>query len=141
MPWTQPIVAFLAGYGLMSIVLGLLLWLRRRTARSLTMSAVLLAGEDEQRIEYVLRILHGLWEEGEIAEIVVHVTGKDATRAIATRLAQNLSSIRILPEGSTPAAAFRAIRGQMGWLLDLSRIPVRGGGRAILTCCPPKRSI
>ncbi|MGE5549552.1 MAG: hypothetical protein ACM3ZC_03365 [Bacteroidota bacterium] len=125
MPWLQMLVAFLAGYGLMTLILGLYTWIGRLSARAIPVSAVVSAGNDGQRIEGILRALHRAWDGGRLAEVLVRVEGQDETRAIVARLSDTLPGIRPLPDGYGLEEALAAANGQAVWLLDLARIPPR----------------
>ena len=102
MPWTFGVVAFLAGYGLMSLLLWLLASLGWLSGSPCTASAVVLAGNDEHRIEGILRSLHRYWEEGRLVEILVVIDGQDATRELVARLMGMMSGVVLLPVGSRP---------------------------------------
>lgn len=125
MPWTQLVVAFFAGYGLMCLILWALAVLWRLSHRVWSVSALLLAGNDEARVEGILRALHCMVQEGRLAEIAVAVDGEDETRAIVQRLAADLDGVRLLPAGFDPAAASRTMTGDTVWLIDLRKIPPR----------------
>ncbi len=133
MPWTQAVVAFLAGYGLMSLVLWLLTGLGWLGGRPCTTSAVVLARNDEHRIEGILRSLHRYWTEGRLVEILVAVRAHDATRELAARLAGMLPGISLLPEGAGLDEAIRTGTGETFWLIDLARAP----GRTAIGKPPP----
>ncbi|MGE5528669.1 MAG: hypothetical protein ACM3X6_05955 [Patescibacteria group bacterium] len=138
MPWPHLLVAFLAGYGLMSLLLYLAGWVRRRISRPLTASALLLANDDEERIEGVLRGLQAIWDQGGVAEVLVRVEGGGGTRAIAARLAGVLPGVRLLPEGLELAQALAAVKSCTAWVVDLARLP-RDFQAARLTVPAPGR--
>lgn len=121
MPWPQLLVAFLAGYGLMSLTVWFVLRMGG-VRRDLTISVIVLAGDDGNRIEGVARGLHTLRETGRILEILVLVLGNDETGAIVDKLAGDLPGIALLPAGSGLTEAMAAARGQTAWVLDLQRI-------------------
>ena len=138
MPWTLGVVAFLAGYGLMSLVLWLLTSLGWLAGRPSAVSAVVLAGNDEHRIEGILRSLHRYWEEGRLAEILVAVNAQDATRELVERLMGMMSGVSLLPAGAGPDEILGAWDGETLWLIDLARSP----GRIVVGEPPPfRRSI
>lgn len=122
MPWTQLIVAFLAGYGLMSLALWLLASLGWYGNHPLTASAIVLAGDDEERIESILRTLHSLWEENCLAEVVIRTDGQDSTRSLVERLAASLPCLCLLPEGATLMTALETVKGDTTWVIDLAKI-------------------
>ena len=121
MPWPQLLVAFLAGYGLMSLAIWLVLRLDV-IRRDLTISLIVLAADDGYRIEGVTRGLHALRETGRILEILVAAEGSDETGAIVDKLTRDLPGIELLPAGSGLSEAMAAARGQMLWVLELKRI-------------------
>lgn len=125
MPWTLGVVAFLAGYGLMSLLLWLLTSLGWLAGRPCSTSAVVLAGNDEHRIEGILRSLHRFWEEGRLVEILVAVDAQDATRDLVERLMGMMSGIALLPAGAGPDVILQAGGGEALWLIDLARSPER----------------
>ncbi|MCL6614621.1 MAG: hypothetical protein K6U03_08430 [Firmicutes bacterium] len=122
MAWQSVLLAFLAGYGLMSLFLWLSWTIWRWSARPWTTSALLLAGEEEARLEGILRGLHDLWERGRLLEILVSV-GAERSREIALRLAEALPGLRVLPAGAGLPEAMAAARGMTIWLIDLARVP------------------
>ena len=138
MLWKQLIWAFLAGYGLMSLMLWLFTWLWRFRFRPLTAGAIVLAGNDETRIEGLLRGLHALREEKRLAGIVVRVEGEDDTRAIVGRLANVLGGVSLMPEGASLEETTRAVKGQAIWVLDLKRIPGGAEEGALLAVSQPR---
>ena len=125
MPWTLGVVAFLAGYGLMSIVLWLLASLGWLAGHPCTTSAVVLVGNDECRIEGILRSLHRFLEEGRLVEILVAIKAQDTTRELVERLMGMMSGITLLPEDTGLDEILRIRAGETLWLIDLARIPGR----------------
>lgn len=122
--WLQSIVAFLAGYGLMSLLLWLFAGICRVRGRPLTVSVILAAGRDAARIEGTLRACHRAWEEGRIAETLVLCGESEAeTRAIAARLCAALPGLRLLPEGAALVQALAEATGQALWMVDLAKVP------------------
>ena len=123
MPWSQMLVAFLAGYGLMALVVSLFTWFSRLKARTLTVSAVVLAGNDEHRIEGVVRALNSAWNGGRLTEILIRIMGEDETKAIADRLGDTLPGVRVAPARASLEECLAIVQGQAVWLVDLAKIP------------------
>lgn len=124
--WDQLLVAFLAGYGLMSLILWLFAAVGRVRGRPPTISVILIAGREAERIEGILRACHRAWEEGRVAETLVclrNVDGDAQTPAIAARLCGVLPGLRLLPAGMGPGEALAEAAGQAVWTVDLARIP------------------
>ena len=139
MSWQSVLLAFLAGYGLMSLFLWLSWTIWRWSARPWTTSALLVAGEEEARLEGILRGLHDLWERGRLLEIVAVVEG-GRSREMALRLAEALPGLRVLPAGAGLAEAMALARGMTLWLIDLARVPKDSPGpfRSLPLFAPPR---
>ena len=121
MAWRSFLLAFLAGYGLLSLLLWLLFAVWRWFVRPWVPSALLLVNGRGDHLEGILRAVYELWERGRLLEILV--TAEKEAREIALRLAYILPGLKVLPAGTTPAEALAAARGASIWLIDLARLP------------------
>lgn len=122
MNWTHLLVAFLAGYGFMTLLLWLLSTLAAGTGRPRTASALILAGRDAGQIEGLLRLLHLWLDSGNLVEIVATAEADGEARAIIERLTHELAGLRLLAPGTTLAEAAGACRGESIWLIDPARL-------------------
>ncbi|MGQ9779388.1 MAG: hypothetical protein ACUVRM_05870 [Bacillota bacterium] len=132
MAWRSLLLAFLAGYGLMSLLLWLLFAVWRWFARPWAPSALLLVNGRGERLEGIVRGIYDLWERGRLSEVLVAADKEE--REIALRLACVLPGVKILPAGASPAEALAAARGASIWLIDLARLPE---GVAVPVLFPP----
>ncbi|NLG83709.1 MAG: hypothetical protein GX493_03660 [Firmicutes bacterium] len=121
MAWRSLLLAFLAGYGLMNLLLWLVFGLWRWWGRPCMPSVLLLAKGDGERLEGITRALYDLQQRGRLAEVVV-IPGEKEDE-LARRLAEILPGIKVLPAATPPDAALTAVQGASIWLLDLTRLP------------------